>query len=277
VPGFVPGAVGLGWRPETAWLCADGPSAGVDFLEVIAEAVPRELPPALAARLDAGATVVVHGVALGLGGAEPPASARLRRLAEVARQLGTPLVSEHVAFVRGGGREVEHLLPIPRTAAVLDLLVDHVRRAQDALPVPLALEHVAAAFRWPDPGQLPEGEFLAELARRTGCRLLVDLANLHADRHNHGCDAEAFLRAIDPRTVAYLHVAGGRVRSGAYHDTHAHPVGDGPLALLGRWRALHGEPPPVLLERDAGFGSRAALEAELTAIAAVVRGGALAA
>ncbi len=270
---WVAGAVGLGWRPETAWLCGDGAAAGVDFVEVLVESLPRgPLPTPLAALVDAGVPVIPHGVGLGLAGAEPPSPARLRRLADVARAVGAPLVSEHVAFVRGGGREVEHLLPVPRTRAVLDLVVDNVRRAQDALPVPLALENIAALFGWPDADQVPEGEFLAELHRRTGCALLVDLANLHADRHNHGSDAEAFLRAIPPAAVAYLHVAGGVVRDGVYHDTHAHPVDRGSLELLARWRALHGTPPPVLLERDARFGPRAGLEAELTAIAAIARG-----
>lgn len=261
--------IGLGWRDATAWLCATSPA--VTFVEVIAERLtPAALPRALRELVAAGTPVIPHGVSLGLGGAELPDRRRLAHLAALARALGAPYVSEHIAFVRGGGREVEHLLPLPRTAAALDVLVDNVGRAQDALPVPLVLENIAAAFAWPEPGQLSEADFLAALIARTGCRLLLDVSNLHANAVNHGVDAEAVLRAVAPADVAYLHIAGGELRGGVYHDTHAHPVPAGPLDLLARYRAIHGEVPPVLLERDAGFDHRAALEGELAAIAGVV-------
>lgn len=263
------GAIGLGWRDATAWLCATSPR--VAFVELIAERLgDRELPAAVGELIARGVAVLPHGVSLGLADATPPAPRRLRRLARAARSLGAPLVSEHVAFVRGGGREVEHLLPPPRTPAVLELLVDNVRRARDALPVPLALENIAPLFVWPDPGQMSEAEFLAALSERTGCPVLLDLSNLHAAAHNHGVDAHAVLRALPPARVAYLHVAGGEVVAGVYHDTHAHPVAAPALALLEAYRELHGAVPPVLLERDARFGEAGDLEAELAAIAAVV-------
>jgi uncharacterized protein (UPF0276 family) len=214
--------------------------------------------------------VIPHGVSLGLGGTEPPDRARLARLAAAATALRAPFVSEHVAFVRAAGREVHHLLPLPRTAAALDVLVDNVRRAQDALPVPLVLENIAAVFAWPEPDQLPEHVFLRSLLERTGCRLLLDVSNLHGDAHNHGADADALLRAMPPAAVAYLHIAGGVTRGGVYHDTHAHPVPPGPRALLARYRALHGATPPVLLEHDADFGRRESLLAELDALAATL-------
>jgi len=267
--------VGLGWRDATAQLCASAPHIG--FVEVIAErlfrrgaATPR-VPEALAALAARGTTVIPHGVSLGLGGTEPPDRARLARLAAAARALRAPFISEHVAFVRGGGREAGHLLPLPRTSTALDVLVDNIGRAQDALPVPLVLENIAALFTWPEPGQLPEDVFLRALLDRTGCRLLLDVSNLHADAHNHGADAEGFLCAFPPADVAYLHIAGGITRAGVYHDTHAHPVPPGPRALLARYRALHGTVPPVLLEHDAHFPHGDGLLAELDAIAAATR------
>lgn len=260
------GTIGLGWRDATAWLCETSPRVG--FVEVIAERLGRHgVPAALAALVERGTPVIPHGVALGLGGAEPPDRARLARLAHAARMLRAPWVSEHVAFVRGGGREVGHLLPVPRTATALAILVDNVRRAQDALPVPLVLENIAALFTWPDPGQLPPAEFLRALVDRTGCRLLLDVSNLHGNACNHGDDADALLRAFPPADVAYLHIAGGVTRDGVYHDTHAHPVVPAARALLARYRDLHGTLPPLLLEHDANFADRAALSAELDALA----------
>ena len=167
-----------------------------------------------------------HGVSLGLGGADRPDPARLAALGERAVALGAPLVTEHIAFVRrtsSPALEAGHLLPVPRTRDALDVLCENVRIAQDALPVPLALENIAALISWPDE-ELTEGQFLDELVERTGVRLLVDVANLHTNRVNRGEDPAAVLDAIPLEALAYVHVAGGVERAGVWHDTHAHPV-----------------------------------------------------
>src|SRR5215204_6982037 len=104
-----------------------------------------------------------------------------------ALPIWAPLVSEHVAFVRGGGLEAGHLLPVPRTREALAVLVANVRLAQAELGVPLALEHVAALLEWPAP-ELDEAAFLTELLERTGALLLLDLANTYANARNHGGD-----------------------------------------------------------------------------------------
>lgn len=262
----LPCCVGLGWRPETAWLIDRRPRAA--FSEVIAETVdPRRPPPALAAAIERGLVVVSHGVGLSLGGAQPPDRARLKRLAAVAKALRSPLVSEHVAFARAGDTELGHFLPVARSRAQLAVLVDHVRRVTDALPVPLALENVAAPLTWPG-DELAEADFLAELLDRTGAQLLLDVANLHANLVNHGGDAEATLARLPLARVAYLHVAGGARIQAMWRDTHAHPIAAPALALLATVLARTG-PVPILLERDHAFGGRAALEAELDQLEAI--------
>ncbi len=261
----LPTSVGLGWRPETAWTID---RLGLGFTEVIAERVDPERPaPALLATRARGVPVIPHGVSLGLGGVEPPSAERLARLARVARVLEAPLVSEHLAMVRAGGVEAGHLLPLPRTRAQLSVVVDHVRRAQDALPVPLALENVAAPFAWPD-DQLGEADFIAEVLLRTGAPLLLDVANLHANLVNHGGDLDAALDRLPLDRVAYLHVAGGARVARLYRDTHAHPLPPSVLDALAAVLARTG-PRPVLLERDAHF-DREAIDAELAAIARVI-------
>jgi uncharacterized protein len=267
----LPTGVGLGWRPETAWAIHQRPA--IAFTEVIAERVPSDgpLPPCLADLVERGTVVLPHGVSLSLGSGEPPSRQRLDRLARVVNQLGAPMVSEHVAFVRGGGHETEHLLPVPRTREALAVVVDNVRRAQDRLPVELVLENIAHLLAWPGP-QMDEAEFLAELAERTGCRLLLDVSNLHANCLNFGWDLDAQLAALPLDRIAYAHIAGGVWRSGFYHDTHAHPVGTDPLDALARLVARRGAV-PVLLERDNGFGTAEELFAELDAIELVLDGG----
>jgi len=229
--------VGVAWRPPLgSWLHerADDHPHLLRFSEVVAENVSAaELPDALTDLVERGVTVVPHGVGLGLAGADLPDAGRLARLAGLSTALGAPLVSEHVAFVRAGPPgpddlhgdvlEAGHLVPAPRTREALDVLVENVRAAQDALPVPLALENVAATLAWPE-DELDEPTFLTELVRRTGCWVLLDVANLYATCQAHGGDPHALLARMPLERVAYAHVAGGAVQHGVYLDTHAHPV-----------------------------------------------------
>jgi uncharacterized protein (UPF0276 family) len=261
--------VGIGWREELAGFV--GRRDGLGFVEVVAEAVhhDRPLPAALAALVERGVPVVPHGVRLSLGSAEAPDPGRVGHLASLAERLGAPLVSEHVAFVRGGGLEAGHLLPVPRTREALEVLAANVRLAQARLGVPLALEHVAALLEWPAP-ELDEAAFLTELLERTGAWLLLDLANLHANSRNHGGDPLGFLDALPLERIAYVHVAGGVERDGLYHDTHAHPTPPEVLGLVAELCARR-EAPGILLERDDAYPPEAELAAELDAIAAATR------
>lgn len=271
----VPGTLGtgIGWRPEIAEDIAALP--GVDWVEVVAENLcPGHLPEPLSRLRARGLPVVPHGVSLGLGGAERPDLARLADLADLAEALGSPLVSEHIAFVRSGGGllpshrlEAGHLLPVPRTRDALDVLCANVRMAQEALPVPLALENIAGYLTWPDE-DFTEGEFLAELVGRTGVRLLVDVANLHTNHVNRGEDPSRALDELPVEAIAYVHVAGGLERDGVWHDTHAHPVGPPVLDVLADL-CSRVTPPGVLLERDDDFPSADGLAAELDAVRAV--------
>jgi len=261
---------GIGWRPEIADAVEVMP--GIDWVEAVAENLcPGHLPESLLRLRERGVTVVPHGVSLGLGGADRPAEDRLTALAERAEALGSPLVTEHIAFVRAGGPltaspllEAGHLLPVPRTRDALDVLCENVRIAQAALPVPLAVENIAALIAWPGE-ELTEGQFLYELADRTGVRLLIDVANLHTNHVNRGEDPAKALAELPVEAIAYVHVAGGFERDGVWHDSHAHPVPDAVLTILTDL-ASRVDPPGVLLERDDNFPEPDELERELGAI-----------
>ncbi|MFI1678399.1 DUF692 domain-containing protein [Streptomyces sp. NPDC020607] len=266
---------GIGWRPEIAGAVEDMP--GIDWVEVVAENVcPGHLPDSLLRLRERGVTVVPHGVSLGLGGAERPDEGRLTALAERVAALGAPLVTEHIAYVRAGGAltatqplEAGHLLPVPRTRDALDVLCENVRIAQDALPVPLAVENIAALVSWPGE-EMTEGQFLYELVERTGVRLLIDVANLHTNHVNRGEDPGKALDELPVEAIAYVHVAGGFERDGVWHDSHAHPVPEPVLAVLADL-ASRVSPPGVLLERDENFPEPGELERELDAIRATVK------
>ncbi|WP_424851566.1 DUF692 domain-containing protein [Streptomyces sp. SAI-129] len=268
---------GIGWRPEIADVVEAMP--GIDWVEAVSENLcPGHLPDSLLRLRERGVTVVPHGVSLGLGGADRPDAGRLAALAERAEVLGSPLVTEHIAFVRAGGAltaspslEAGHLLPVPRTRDALDVLCANVRIAQDALPVPLAVENIAALVSWPDE-ELTEGQFLYELADRTGVRLLIDVANLHTNHVNLGEDPARALGELPLEAIAYVHVAGGFERDGVWHDSHAHPVPRPVLDILTDL-ASRVAPPGVLLERDENFPGGDELRGEVEAIRGAVEKG----
>ena len=253
--------VGLGWRPETAWMIHKN-SDMLGFTEVIAESIRRgSTPKPLQQLVDAGMPVIPHGVSLSLGSASKPAQRRLDHLAACAEQLGAPFVSEHIAFVRSAEHETEHLLPIERTENALEILCENILLAQTQLPVPLVLENIASLFEWPE-SKMDEATFLNRVLLETGCQLLLDLSNLHANATNFGVDPVAFLDSIDSSRIAYVHVAGGTMCNSVYHDTHRHPIPNEVFDLLQHLRRSNAEL-PVLLERDENFDEPELLVDEL--------------
>jgi uncharacterized protein (UPF0276 family) len=264
--------LGIGWRPELAHFIEHCP--GLGFVELTAENHDHSQPLAEPIRrlMERGVRVVIHGLSLSLGGAEPPEPSRLAALSGLARMANAPLVSEHLAFVRSGGREAGHLLPVARTRDSLEIIADNVTAASSALPAPLALENIASLVEWPDE-ELGEAELLAELLERCDCRLLLDVSNLHANAHNHGLDPLAYLDRLPLERLAYVHVGGGVERDGIYHDTHAHAVGPSSLELLEEL-AARAPIPGVMLERDDAFPPAEEVEAELDAIREAVAKGA---
>jgi uncharacterized protein len=263
--------LGIGWRPELA--LAIERRDGLGFVEVTAENIRLDDIPAPLTRMVArGVPVIVHGLSLSLGGADPPNQKRLDHLSRVAERLGARLVSEHLAFVRAGGLEAGHLLPVPRTREALEVIVDNVAWARRMLPFPLALENIATLVEWPG-ADMDEASFLAELLGRTDTRLLFDVSNMYANARNSGWDPVSALDRLPLDRLAYVHVAGGTVRDDLYHDTHAHPVGAGPLALLEELCSRI-QPPGVMLERDDAFPRESELDGELDAIQKAIAAGA---
>ncbi|WP_063062285.1 DUF692 domain-containing protein [Nocardia sienata] len=261
-------ALGIGWRPEICGVIDR--LDGLDFCEVIAESLrpgPRggvEVPVELAALRDRGTAVVPHGISLSLGGAEPVDGRRVEHLAACARTVSAPLVSEHIAFVRAGGLEAGHLLPVPRSREALDVLSANIARTRAGLDVPLAVENIAALFDWPD-DEFSEADFLTELVERTGVYLLLDIANVYANARNRGHDPRTELRRLPTERIAYCHIAGGHESGGRYHDTHRHPVPAEVLALVAEF--VHDHPVPLMLERDGNYPPAHELLDELDAIA----------
>ncbi len=263
--------LGIGWRPEIAVFIERRTDLG--WVEVVAENVGARhgIPEAVMQLRERGMQVVPHGLSLSLGSAAPLDRTRTKVLGNLARQLGSPVVSEHIAFVRGGGVEAGHLLPVPRTREQLAVLVRNIRDAQALLDVPLAVENIAALVEWPD-AEMDEATFLGEILDQTGALLLLDLANVHANARNLGGSAESLLDVVPLDRVAYVHVAGGEERDGLYHDTHAHETPPEVIEMVASLSARH-DVPGFMLERDDHFPPDALLGSEMDAIANAIAAG----
>lgn len=245
--------VGVGWRRELAGALFND-RARVELVEVVAETC--FVSPA--ARREARAInelwpVVPHGVKLSLGSADGIDRDNARRLGALARELGAPCVTEHVAFVRADGTEIGHLTQLPRTRAAVECVGRNVETARRCLgDLRLVLENVAWTVRWPDDA-MTEPEFYTAVVERTGCDLLLDVSNLYANALNEGRDPFAVLREFPLERVVMAHLAGGRRLSPEFYlDSHADAVPDTAFELLNELMRLRGAV-PVILERDSDF------------------------
>ncbi|MGZ8289333.1 MAG: MNIO family bufferin maturase [Telluria sp.] len=204
--------------------------------------------------------VSLHGVGLGLGSARGFSKAHLERVRALVDSVEPMLVSEHLCWGAVQGRAMHDLLPLALDRAALGLLCDRVGRVQDVLGRRILLENVSTyvRFRSDDMG---EAEFMAELARRTGCGLLLDVNNLYVNQCNHGEDALAAIAAIAAGSVCEIHLAGHLVGPDAVIDHHgaqvAHEVWSLYEAALRRFGRV-----PTLVEWDTDIPSLDVLLAE---------------
>jgi uncharacterized protein (UPF0276 family) len=194
----------------------------------------------------------LHGVGLSLAADEDPDPAHLAALKRLADRFEPFVLSEHLAWSRRRGVYHPDLLPFPRTRQAMDRIAANVSRAQDALRRRLLIEN--PSLYMPMAGhELGEVEFLAELVRRTGCGLLLDVNNVHVSANNLGFSAEAYLDAVPGEAVGEIHLAGHAedeaLGPALLIDTHGAPVAESVWTLYVRLIRRIG-PRPTLIERD---------------------------
>jgi len=199
-------------------------------------------------RLRADYPISVHGAGLALGSAVPEPGDHIAKLKRLIEAVEPALVSEHLCWGRAPGRHFNDLLPLPYTEEALALMTERVSRLQEALGRRVLIENVSSYLEFRASG-IPECEFVAELARRSGCGVLLDVNNLYVNQLNHGCDALAAMRSIPVDAVAEIHLAGHLVTETCAIDTHgarvAEPVWRLYEAALERFGAV-----PTLIEWD---------------------------
>lgn len=247
---------------------------GVHFLEVHAENYMVAGGPLLRQleRVCERWPLSVHGVGLSIGGADPLDETHLDRLARLLDRFRPRWFSEHLAWSSHGGRCFNDLLPLPYDAATLQRVCDHVDRAQERLRRRLLLENPSTYLAYAA-STMDEGSFLAEVVRRTGCGLLLDVNNAHVSAVNQGRDARALIDALPAAAIGEIHLAGhaeDRDAAGArlLIDDHGAAVDAGVWALYERCIARLG-PVPTLIERDNHIPPLPVLQAEAARAAAM--------
>lgn len=172
--------------------------------------------------------VSLHGVGLSLGSCDPLSETHLARLAALIERVEPALVSEHLSWSSSGGVHANDLLPLPCTEEALAHVVSRVQQVQERLRRRILVENVSSYVEYAD-SCLAEWDFLAAVALRSGCGLLLDVNNVFVSAANHGFDARRYIEAIPPGAVEEIHLAGftrARLEHGVeiLIDTHSRPV-----------------------------------------------------
>jgi len=268
---------GVGLRhPHVLHFLEERPQTG--FLEVHSENYMSEGGPRRRALFELAQhyPLSLHGVGLSLGSAEGLDPAHLGRLKALVADYRPALLSEHLSWSVEDGAYLNDLLPLPYSEEALDLVARNVTRAQDALGRALLIENPSSYLAFED-STLDEPAFLAELVRRTGCGLLLDVNNVYVSARNLGFDPEAYLARLPLDAVGEIHLAGHTLRrfgaEALLIDDHGSRVAEPVWALYRRAVALAG-PRPTLIEWDTAIPEPGVLLAEAHKADRVLLGGA---
>jgi uncharacterized protein (UPF0276 family) len=261
----VPAEAGIGLRfqhhqavldtaPDVAWMEVHtenymGGGAPLCYLD----AIRRDYP------------ISLHGVGLSLGSAEGLDMGHLDRVRRVAARVEPALMSEHIAWSMADDAYLADLLPLPMTEEALAVVSRHVDQVQSCLKRRILVENPSTYLRFRH-STVPEWEFMAAVAERTGCGLLCDVNNIYVSAHNHGWDVSAYLTALPPAAIGEIHLAGHSVRAlpggGTLRiDDHGSQVIAEVWALYQEALARFG-PVPTLIEWDNAVPSLDVLIAE---------------
>ncbi len=259
---------GLGLRRSFIGDVIDQPPSNVSFYEVAPEnwmTIGGRLGKQFRAMTERCA-FVCHGLSLSIGSSDPLDEDFVRAVKSFMREHRIKFYSEHLSYCSHQGHLYD-LMPMPFTAEAVRHVAARIRRVQDILEQKIAIENVSY---YAAPGQeMEEIDFFNAVVEEADCDVLIDINNIYVNSINHGYDAEAFLRAIPARRIAYAHIAGHYVEAEDFLvDTHGADVIDPVWKLLGKAYELYGVF-PTLLERDFNIPALTELLKEVDTIRAI--------
>jgi uncharacterized protein (UPF0276 family) len=253
---------GLGLRREHYRYVVESKPA-VDWFEVISEnfMVPGGNPRRVLEAVRRDYPVVLHGVSLSIASTEPLDVGYLDELAELARVVEPALISDHLSWGTAHGISLHDLLPIPYTGETLVNVASRVQAVQERLGRRILLENPSSYLVFKG-SEMTEYEFLAELARRADCGILLDVNNIFVSACNHGFDPHAYLAAMPAERVGQIHLAGHSIEGALRIDTHDGYVCPEVWQLYAEAIARLG-PRSTMIEWDAKVPEFSELEREL--------------
>jgi len=267
-PRYRPLGFGLGLRVDHYEDILEGAPA-IDWLEVLSEnyMIPGGRPLQFLARFRERYPLVMHGVSLSIGSSDPLNRDYLVRLRQLAEVVEPAWISDHLCWTGVDGSNLHDLMPLPYTEEAIDHVAARVREVQDFLGRRILIENVSSytAFH---ASQLSESQFLAEIARRADCLILLDVNNIYVSSHNHGFDARAYLDDIPVERVQQFHLAGHENNGELIIDAHDAPIVDDVWALYADALRRFG-PVSTMIERDDRIPPLAELIAELDTARAI--------
>jgi uncharacterized protein (UPF0276 family) len=253
---------GLGLRVDHYEALLEEPG-NVEWLEIVSEnyLVPGGRPLRWLERFRERFPLVMHGVSLSIGGTDPLDLAYLDQLAALARHVQPAWISDHLCWTGVDGVNLHDLMPLPYTEEALGHVADRVRRVQDRLGQRILLENVSSYISFAQ-SQLTEWEFLAAVAERADCLILLDINNVHVSAHNHGFSALDYLDGLPASRVQQFHLAGHEQGNALLIDTHDAPVADAVWRLYVEAVRRFGHV-STMIERDDHIPPLDSLRAEL--------------
>ncbi len=227
--------VGVGLRPAHYSEIFERAAAGslaVDWFEVLTEnfMVAGGKPLRILDAICAERPVVLHGVSLDIGGVDPLREDYLRDWVRLAERVRPEWVSDHLCWTGVSGHPLHDLVPLPYCEESIRHVAERVMRVQERLGRRIALENVSSYMSF-TADAMPEWEFLANVAERSDCGILLDVNNVFVSAHNHGFDAEVYVDSIPCERVFQIHLAGHSESPPLLIDTHDHVVCAGVWAL----------------------------------------------
>lgn len=215
--------------------------------------------------------ILTHGLTMSIGGADPLREDYLRGLRDFIARVKSPWHSDHLCFSTARGVMLHDLLPIAFQEREVGRIADRIKRVQDAIGVPFAIENVSS-YMHPGEAEMGEAEFIARVCEAADCGLMLDVNNAYVNATNFGFDVDEWMRTAPLDRVVQMHIAGhdwvDEDGERLIIDTHGADVDAPVLALLERVLKMTG-PKPVLLERDQRIPPLATLLEEVRALEAI--------
>lgn len=235
----------------------------VDWFEILTEnyLVDGGRPMQWLDRIRADYPLVMHGVSLSIGSVDPLDFEYLSAVKRLAQRISPRWISDHLCWTGIASKNLHDLLPLPYTESAVRHVAERVQRVQDFLGRRILLENVSSYVEFAG-AELSEWEFLAEVAQRSDCHILLDVNNVYVSAFNHGFDAQAYLAGIPVERVQQIHLAGHSNCGDYIIDTHDAPVIDPVWALYAKAIERFGAV-PTMIERDDRIPPLADLLAEL--------------